>query len=318
MATGSILSENEIKVKSRISGILEKIYVTSGDYVKKGQLIASLKVIPNTVNLNIALSDVKKAQISYNNAKNELKRNEIIYKAGNISEMEYNKYLIQCELAKVEYESAQNNLMLIKNGFSNNFSQISNRVYAPIAGTILDIPIKIGESIIESNTFNEGTTIADIADMARLMFEGHVVESEINKIRTGAKINILIAAIEGRSFPGVINYISQKGEVIDGSIQFKIRAPINMENMGKKDIVLRSGYSATAEIILDKAENVLTVNEKNLIFKDNKTFVELKRNGNQFVLHEVQTGLSDGIYIEIKEGLTLKDEIKVQSLYGIN
>jgi HlyD family secretion protein len=315
MATGSIIPENEIEVKSRISGILEKTYVTSGDYVKKGQLIASLKIIPNTVNLNSALSDLKKAKINFENTRIELQRNEILYNIGNISEMEYKKYQVQFELAQVEYEAAENNLLLIKNGFSSNFSQVSNRVYAPIAGTVLDIPIKVGESIIESNTFNEGTTIAIIADMTMLIFEGYVVESEINKIKTGAEINIIIAAIENQSFSGVIDYISQKGEILEGSIQFKIRAPINMEN---KDIILRSGYSANAEIVLDKAENIISINEKNLIFKDNKSFVEVKTNENRFALQEVQTGLSDSIYIEIKRGLTIEDEIKVQPLYRVN
>lgn len=314
VTNGSIIPQREIDVKSRISGILEKLFVDSGEYVEKGDLLATIEVIPDIVNLNTAQTAFKKAKISFENAKKDMDRYQYLYEQNTIAEVDYQKYLVQYELAKEDYASAENNLLLIKEGYSKKSGQVSNRVFAPVSGYILDIPLKVGTSIIESNNFNAGSTIMIIADMNRLMFEGYIVESEVNKIKIGSEINIMAAAIENKSFNGTIDYISQKGEEIEGSVKFKLRAPILLND---KDIILRAGYSANAEIILAKADNVLTVKESNLIFKDQKTYVEIKNSQGKIILKEVKTGLSDGIYIEIKEGITVKNDIKIQTLLDL-
>ncbi len=308
VATGSIVPEKEIEVKSRISGIVDKTYVEIGDTIIQGDLLVSVKIIPDSVTLNRAESNLKKAEICYTSSKKELNRQTMLYEKKIIAEIEYNKYLLDYELARANYISAENNLSLIKEGASKKSGQVSNRIYAPAAGMILDMPVKTGSTIVESNNFNDGTTIAYIADMNNLIFEGYLDESEIGKIKIGMEINILVAAIEGESFNADLEYISPKGLNIEGSIQFKIKAPVEL----KEDYFLRAGYSANAEIIFAKAEKVLTIHERNIIFDKNHTFVEIENGSNTFEKEEVTIGLSDGIYVEIKSGLNRNTEIKVQ------
>jgi HlyD family secretion protein len=308
VATGSIVPRKEIAVKPRVSGIVEDVYVQPGQIVKQGQLIAKIKIVPNIVNLNSAESSLSRAEINLTEADRELKRQEKLYKEQVISDAEYNQSLSKYKLAKEDKESADNNLQLVKDGASKKSGQVSNLIYATSDGMLLDVPVKKGNSVIESNNFNEGTTIATIADMNSLMFKGNIDESEAGKIKEGMDINIIIAAMEGQTFNAKLEYIAPKGTDVQGAIQFEVRAGVkqNAKNM------IRAGYSANADIVLAKKENVTVIRESNLLFDKGKPYVEVEQTPQVFKKKMIKTGLSDGINIEIVEGLSKTDKIKQQ------
>ena len=306
IATGSIVPRKEIATKSQVSGVVDKLYVEEGDQVSIGQLIAKIKIIPNVVALNNAQAQLETAKINFDNAQKELKRQKGLFDEQVISEFDYNQFLLDFKLRKQEVEAAENNLELIKEGSSQKSGNVSNLVKSTVNGMILDIPVKEGTFIIESNTFNEGTTIATIADMSEMIFEGKVDESEVGRIREGMDLLLTVGAIEGEIFDASLEFISPKGTSEEGAIKFDIKASIEL----KEDIFLRAGYSATADIVLEKRENVLAIRESNLLFEDSKTFVEVMTGEQQFERREVTTGLSDGINIQIMAGLSEDEMIK--------
>ena len=308
VATGSIVPRKEIAIKPRVSGIIEELYVESGQRIRSGQLIAKIRIIPNMVNLNNAESTVNRSDINLQETQKTHDRQEKLYKDGVIGEAEYIQSQTKLKLAKEERESAENNLDLVKQGASKKSGQVSNLVYATADGIVLDIPVKKGASVIESNNFNEGTTIASIADMSDLMFKGNIDESETGKLREGMDINIIIAALEGQVFKAKLDYISPKGVDVQGSIQFEIRASIK-ENKGSR---IRAGYSANADIVIAERKHVLAVKESNVIFNKDSSFVEIEKQIQVFEKRPIKTGLSDGINIEITEGLKAEDKIKMQ------
>ena len=306
IATGSIVPRKEIATKSQVSGVVDKLYVEEGDQVSIGQLIAKIKIIPNVVALNNAQAQLETAKINFDNAQKELKRQKGLFDEQVISEFDYNQFLLDFKLRRQEVEAAENNLELIKEGSSQKSGNVSNLVKSTVDGMILDIPVKEGTFIIESNTFNEGTTIATIADMSEMIFEGKVDESEVGRIKEGMDLLLSVGAIEGEVFDASLEFISPKGTSEEGAIKFDIKASIEL----KEDVFLRAGYSATADIVLEKRENVLAIRESNLLFEDEKTFVEVMTGEQQFEKREVTTGLSDGINIQIMAGLSKEEMIK--------
>ncbi len=306
VATGSITPRKEIQLKSRVSGVVENIYVEAGQIVNTGEPIAKIKIIPDVVRLNEAQMRLKSAKINLSNAEKEFTRQKQLFKEKVISEVDFNQYQLEYNLRKQEAEAAENNLELIREGASKNTGTESNLVHATASGMVLDVPVKEGYFVIESNTFNEGTTIASIANMSDLIFEGKVDESEVGKIKEGMGLNLKIGALETEDIHAKLEYISPKGVEEDGAIQFEIRAAIQNESR----LFLRAGYSANADIVLDQKDSVLSIQESNLIFEKEKTFVDVEVGEQQFQRREVKTGLSDGINIEIVSGLKPEEKIK--------
>ncbi len=308
VATGALEPRKEIELKSQVSGVVEKLYVKPGNFVKIGQKIAKIKIIPNVVMLNNAEMRVKTAIINFKNAERELNRQRGLFKEKVISEIDFNQYLLEYQLSKQEVESAQNNLELVQKGASKKSGISSNLVHSTANGMVLDIPVKEGTFVIETNTFNEGTTIAFVANMEDMIFRGKVDESDVGKITKGMDLNLNIGALDEEHIMAILEYISPKGVLEEGAIKFEIKAAVTL----KDGVFLRAGYSANADIVLDKKDSVMAIKEGNLLIeKDEKTYVEIERGEQQFEKIPVEIGLSDGINIEIISGLGPDDRIKV-------
>ncbi len=308
VATGSIVPRKEIDIKPQISGILEEIFVEPGDTVKKNDLIARIRVIPNMISLNNAEARLNQARINLEDTKRELERRYLLNKKGIISASEYQEYEMAYNSAKKELDAAGNNLQLIREGVTKNPGEETNTlIRSTIDGMILDIPVKEGRSVIETNNFNEGTTIAVIADMKEMIFKGKVDESEVGKIKAGMNLILSVGAIEKEEFDAKLEYISPKGVEEQGAIQFEIRAKLKL----KKSHFIRAGYSANADIVLEKRDKVLAIQESLLQFEADKVFVEVENGTQQFEKRYIEVGISDGIHIEIVNGLSKDDKVKV-------
>jgi HlyD family secretion protein len=306
VATGTIKPRKEIAVKSQVPGIVEKIFVEPGQIVKEGQVIAKIRIIPNVVNLNNAQTQLQTSKINFENSKREKERQERLYKDNVISEMEYNQFVLDYRLKEEALEAAENNYQLIKEGASKKSGQTTNIVKSTVRGMILDIPVKEGSFVIESNTFNEGTTIVSIADMKSMIFEGKVDESEVGKLKEGMPLLLTVGAIETEKFNAILEYISPKGIDEQGAVKFEVRASVKLS----KNNFIRAGYSANADIVLEKREDVLAVKESTLLLEDGKIFVEVEKEPQVFEKREIKTGLSDGINIQVLEGLSQEEKIK--------
>ncbi|HHP7241304.1 MAG TPA: efflux RND transporter periplasmic adaptor subunit [Cyclobacteriaceae bacterium] len=306
IATGSIMPRKEIALKSQVSGVVNNLYIEEGQIVDVGDLVARIKIIPNVVQLNNAEAAVETAKINFENAERQLNRQKALHEQKIISDFEYDQFKLDYNLRRQELEAAKNNLELVREGSSKNSNNVSNLVRSTVNGMVLDIPVKQGSFIIESNTFNEGTTIASVADMNEMIFEGKIDEAEVGRIREGMPLILSVGAIENQEFDATLEFISPKGEEDQGAIKFDIKAAINL----KDSVFLRAGYSATADIVLDKRDSVLAVKESNLIFENDKVFVELAKGDQTFEKKEIQTGLSDGINIEVIAGLDSTTKIK--------
>jgi len=306
VATGSIVPRQEIEVKSQVSGVVDKLYVEAGEHLKAGDLIAKIKIIPDVVALNNAQAAVREAEINFNNSRKELQRQKDLYEEKVISDYEYNQFLLEYNLRKQQLEAAESNLQLIEEGASKKSGAVSNLVRSTVNGMVLDAPVKEGSFIVETNTFNDGTTIATIANMNEMIFEGQVDESEVGKLVEGMELKLKIGALETEEFFAKLEYISPKGVEDEGAIQFEIRAAVNL----KKDAFLRAGYSANADIVLDERNEVLAVKESNLIFEDDGVYVEVEKSSQEFEKKKITTGLSDGINIEVISGVSASDKIK--------
>jgi HlyD family secretion protein len=310
VTTGSIVPKKEITVKSRISGIVNEVFVEPGDRVKKGDRIISIRVVPDNVSLNKAEADLKKAQISLDKAKRDLERQEGLHAGEVIADAELEKYRTAYQLAKEDLDWAENNLLLLKEGASKKAGQISNVVFSPTGGTVLDVPVKEGGSVIESDSFNEGTTVASIADMGNLVFEGELDEAEIGKVKPGMELIISVAALSEAKLSARLDFIAPKGVVNQGSVQFQIKSYISPP----PGMLLRAGYSASADIVLNRAGKALAVREQNVLFEGGKTFVEVEGAEDKVIRREVTLGLSDGIHVQITSGLSAGEPVKVQTI----
>lgn len=307
VATGSVVPRKEIEIKPQVSGIIDKIYVEAGNKVSKGDILAKVKIIPDMVNLNRAESQLKLARISYEDTKLDFERQKRLFDKQVISNETYLDAKLAYESAKEELESAGSNLQLIKEGVTSKSKTTTNTlIRSTINGMVLDVPVKEGNSVIQSNTFNDGTTIAIVADMTDMIFEGKVDETEVGKIKEGMVIELSIGAIEDEKFEAILVYISPKGVEENGAIQFGIKANVSQ----RENQFIRAGYSANADIVLEHRDSVQALPEGVLKFEGDSAYVEVETGPQEYEKKYVKTGISDGINIEILSGVTEKDRIK--------
>lgn len=308
VATGSIVPRKEIQIKPQESGIITEIYVQPGDVVTQGDLMAKIQIIPEMLQVNEAENRLAKARLASENAKIEFERSQELYDNKVIPESQFLEDKLSFQTYQKDLESAQNNLELIKEGVIKKAgAQTNTLIRATTSGMVLDVPIEIGNSVIKSNTFNDGTTIALVADMGEMVFEGMVDETEVGKIKEGMQLLLTIGALDEEEFKANLEFISPKGVEENGAIQFEIKAAVELQ----EGSFVRAGYSATADIVLDRRDSVLTLQEKMITFNEDSTFVEIMTSPQVFEKRLVKTGLSDGINIEIVEGLSEEDEVKV-------
>ena len=309
VATGNVEPRYEVLIKPQIGGIISDLAKEAGQMVKEGEIIARIKVIPEMVQLNSAESRVKVAEISLKQVSDVYERDKRLFETGVISREEFDISNANYLRAKEEQSNAQSALEIIRDGIAKNSSVSSTtQIRSTITGMILDVPVKVGNSVIQSNNFNDGTTIASVADMSDMIFLGNVDETEIGRIHEGMPIKLTVGAIEGETFDAVLEYVSPKGVERSGAVQFEIKAAVTIQ----EGTFIRAGYSANAEIVLKEAENVLTIPEGSVQFAGDSSFVQIltKESPQEFKKHPVKTGLSDGINIEIMEGLSESDKIR--------
>ncbi len=307
VATGSVVPRNEIFIKPQISGIIQQIYVKPGDIVKNGDLIARVKVIPNMGALNNAENRVNRSKISLNNAQMDYDRNKTLVDQGVIAQAEFQQFEIARKQANEELNAAEDALAIVRDGVSNKVGNTSNTlIRSTVKGMVLDVPVEEGFNVIEANNFNDGTTIASIADMDNLIFQGRIDESEVEKLQLGMELIMNIGAIEQDEFTAILEYISPKGVTEEGAIKFEIEAAVEADT----NYFIRAGYSANADVVLDRKDNVLSIDEALITFENDKTFVEVETAPQKFEKREISIGISDGIHIEVVSGISETDKIK--------
>ncbi|WP_179009043.1 efflux RND transporter periplasmic adaptor subunit [Winogradskyella forsetii] len=324
VATGSIVPKEEILIKPNISGVIEEVFIEAGEYVKSGDLIAQIKVIPNASSLTSAKNNIASNQTALQTAKINLQtqqsnydRQKALFDKGVISANDFegvkNSYLQtkqSVEQAKINVNSANQNYDIIKTGTTSGLGNTAQtQVRATVSGMVLDVPVKAGNQVIEANNFNEGTSIASLADVKQMIFEGKVDESEVGKIKEGLPLEITVGAIEDKKFDAILDYIAPKGVAENGAVQFEIKGSLKKMD----STFIRAGLSANASIILEKAENVLAIKEALVQYdKDTqKPYVEVEVGDQEFERKDVELGISDGIFVEVKSGISKDDKIKV-------
>lgn len=326
VATGSIVPKEEVLIKPNISGIIDEIFVEAGEIVKAGDLIAKVKVVPNVSSLNSAKNNinsvrtqVETARLAFENQKNIYNRQKELFEKGVISANEFDTAQLSYDQAQqrlkqeqVGLTAANQNYDIVKTGTTSGMGSSANtEIRATVSGMVLDVPVKTGNQVIESNNFNDGTTIASLADVDKMIFEGKVDESEVGKIKEGLPLEITVGAIPDKTFNAELDYIAPKGVDENGAIQFEIKG--TMKNLDTTNTFIRAGLSANASIILAKAENVITIKEA-LVQYDPKTempFIEVMIGDQKFERRDVTLGVSDGIDVEVKSGVSKDDNIKV-------
>ena len=308
--TGKIEPRNEVNVKPQISGIISELYKEPGDRVNAGDVIAKVKVIPDMGQLSSAEMRVRLSEINLKQAQVDFQREENLYNQKLVSADEFDKSKQALDQAKHEKVAAEDALQVVRDGVSkSNASASSTLIRSTISGIILDIPVKVGNSVILSNTFNDGTTIATVANMNDLIFRGNIDETEVGQLVYGMNMKITIGALQDLSFDAALEYISPKAVESNGANQFEIKAAVKLSEGSK----IRAGYSANAEIILASAPKVLSIPESAIEFSVDTTFVHVVKGDGKNKTYErkqVETGLSDGVNIEIKKGITDKDKVR--------
>lgn len=312
--TGTVEPRNEVDLKPQISGIITALYKESGDLVKSGDVIAKVQVIPDISQLNSAESQLKLAEINLEKNKNDFDRSSQLYKSGVVSKEAYDNSTSAYKTAKEEVENAKENIEIIKEGISKNTAKYSNTlIKATISGMILNIPVKVGNSVIQSNNFNDGTTIATIANMSDLIFKGNVDETEVGRIAVGNEVKLMIGAMQDTKLDAVLEYIAPKGTVENGATLFEIRAAVKKSDNANTGFI-RSGYSANGEIVTAKIENVYSLPESSIEFSGDSTFVYIvnkdKKAKEKYIKTPVKLGLSDGINVQIISGVKKDDEVR--------
>ncbi|WP_029035842.1 efflux RND transporter periplasmic adaptor subunit [Salinimicrobium terrae] len=310
VATGNIVPKEEVLIKPNISGIIEEIYIEAGDRIEAGDQIAKIRVIPNVSSLQSAKDAVQTAKINFDNEFKNFERQQSLFEKGVISANEFDDAQVAYKRAEQNYRSAQQNYEIVRTGTTSGLGSAANTmIRSTVEGMVLDVPVKVGNQVIESNNFNDGTTIAVLADVNEMIFEGKVDESEVGKIKEDLPLEVTVGAIENKKFDAVLDYIAPKGVEENGAIQFDIEGTLD-----KSDTTfIRAGLSANASIILARADNVLAVREALIQFdpKTQEPFVEVATGEQEFERRDVELGVSDGIFVEIKNGITANDQIKV-------
>ncbi len=312
VATGKVEPRDEVLIKPQISGIVAEVYKEAGQSVRKGEVIATVKVIPEMGQLSSAESRVTVAKLSLTQSRNEFNRTQVLFEKGVVAKEEYEQGQTVLRKAEEELQNAMENLEIVKNGITQRYKELSNtQIRSTIDGMILDVPIKVGNSVIQANTFNDGTTIASVADMSNLLFKGKIDETDVGKLKEGMPVKLTIGAIQNVELGAVLEYVSPKATDDNGVIVFEVKAAVKVP----KDIFIRAGYSANASVEIENREGVLTLPESTVEFEGEKTYVQRlisaeDADPQHFEKREVKIGLSDGINIEICNGVTAEDKIR--------
>ncbi len=315
VATGSILPLEEVLIKPNISGVIEEVYVEGGDYVKSGDLLAKIKVVANLNALNDAKNGINDAKITLDDQKRNYDRQKELFDKGVVSQADLERAQVTFDQAKQGYQAARQRFDIVKTGTTRGYGNAANTlIRSTVSGMVLDVPVEKGNQVIESNNFNEGTTIAAIADVEKMIFEGKVDESEVGKIKEDLPLEITVGAIENKVFNAVLDYIAPKGVEENGAIQFEIKGTLKKQDT----TFIRAGLSANASIILARADSVLAVKEALIQFDEDtkKPFVEIEKGEQEFERKDIELGVSDGINVEVKSGITADDKIKVWNGVG--
>lgn len=308
VATGSVVPRKEIAIKPQESGIVTAVYVEPGQLVKQGDNLARIQIIPEMVQVNEAENRVNKARLAFANAEKEFERTKQLYEQQVVALSDFQAEELRFKSSREDLQAAENHLQLIQEGVTKQMGSKTNTVIrSTISGMVLDVPIEEGNSVIKSNNFNDGTTVAIVADMGEMIFRGKVDETEVGKIKEGMHLLMTIGAIEDEVFDAYLEYISPKGVEEGGAIQFEIKAAVEL----KDNRFIRAGYSASADIVLDRRDSVLAINEKVLQFSGDSVFVEVETAPQVFEKRLVKTGLSDGLNIELLEGIEAEEKVKV-------
>ena len=309
VATGSVVPEDEVNIVPQISGIIDEIFVEEGDEVVAGDLLAKIKVVPNEQSLNSAEGRVKTARIVLNNSTKEFERNKKLFDKGVISEQDFNSVELRYNQDQQNLENALSDLQIIRLGSVGGSALTNTNVRSTVSGTVLQVPVKEGDQAIEANTFNPGTTIATVADLNKMIFEGRVDDGEVGKLEIGMDLKISLGAIEEKEYDAKLTLIAPKGIEVAGAIQFKIEGEVFLDD----EYVVRAGYSANATIITDVKKDILSINESLLQFDNStkKPFVEVQISGQKFERKDIELGISDGVYAEVLGGVSESDNIKI-------
>ena len=309
VVTGKVIPEDEVEIKPQISGIIEKLFVEEGDLVANGDLLAKVKVVPNEQSLNTAKGRLSNAKLVLRNAEVEYSRNKQLFDKEIISRQSFDNVELSYNQAKQNVENAKSDLEIIQLGSTGGSKIANTNIRAIVPGTILEIPVKEGDQVIESNTFNAGTTIATVADLNKMIFEGKVDEAEVAKLEIDMPLKVTLAAIEDKEFNAQLKFIAPKGNEEQGTVQFKVEGEVFLDD----SVFVRAGYSANASLLLEKKDSVMSIPEALLQFdrKTNRPYVEIKNEKGKFIRKKIETGISDGINVEILSGLKMNDDIKV-------
>jgi HlyD family secretion protein len=307
--TGKVIPEDEVEIKPQIQGIIDALFVEEGDKVKTGDLLAKIKVVPNEQNLNAAEGRVANSKIVLKNSQIEFKRNKDLFDKGIISKQDFDNVQLRYNQSKLDVSNAVSDLQIIRLGSKGGAASANTNIRATVPGTVLEIPVEEGFQVIASNSFNAGTTIATIADLNKMIFEGKVDEAEVGKLVVGMPLEVNLGAIEDQSLEAKLKFIAPKGNEEQGAVQFKIEADLFLND----SIFVRAGYSANASLIIERKDNVMAVEESLLQFdrETEKPYVEIQIGDQKFERRDIEIGLSDGVNVEVISGLTEDDQIKV-------
>ena len=309
VATGKVIPEDEVEVKPQVQGILESIFVEEGDFVSEGQLLAKIKVVADEGQLNGAKGRLANAKIVLKNAEIEYKRNKVLFDKEIISQQEFQSAELNYNRAKQDVNNAQSDYEIIKLGSAGGSASANTNVRATVSGTVLELPVKEGGQVIASNAFNAGTTIAIIADLKKMIFEGKVDEAEVGKMQIGMPLSVSLGAIQDKTFDAKLKFIAPKGNEEQGAVQFKIEGDVTLDD----NFFVRAGYSANASLVLERKDSILALPEALLQFDKSteQAYVEIEVGEQKFERKDIEIGISDGINVEIISGVTLEDKIKV-------
>jgi HlyD family secretion protein len=309
VVTGKVIPEDEVEIKPQIQGIIEGLFVEEGDLVQTGDLLAKIKVVPNEQNLNSAKGRLQNSKIVLNNAKIEFDRNRDLFEKGIISRQQFQNVELQYNQALQSVSNAESDLEIIRSGSAGGAASANTNIRATVPGTILEIPVEEGFQVIASNSFNAGTTIATIADMKKMIFEGKVDEAEVGKLRVGMPLEVNLGAIEDQSLDAELKFIAPKGNEEQGAVQFIIEADLFLND----SIFIRAGYSANASLVLERKDSIMAISEALLQFdrETEKPYVQVLIGEQEFERRDVEIGISDGVNVEVLSGITMEDKIKV-------
>ena len=309
VVTGKVIPEDEVEIKPQIQGIIEALFVEEGDLVNTGDLLAKIKVVPNEQNLNSAEGRLANSRIVLKNAEIELNRNKDLFEKGIISKQNFDNVQLRFNQSKQDVSNAVSDLQIIRSGSKGGAASANTNIRATVPGTVLEIPVEEGFQVIASNSFNAGTTIATIADLNKMIFEGKVDEAEVGKLRVGMPLEVNLGAIEDQALEAQLKFIAPKGNEEQGAVQFIIEADLFLND----SIFVRAGYSANASLVLERKDSIMAIPEALLQFdrETEEPYVEVQTEDQKFERRDVEIGISDGVNVEIISGLTKEDQIKV-------